>query len=214
MQRRPADAAARSACKSLMKDHFTTLGIERRFILENAALERRFHQLQRTSHPDRFAGAEGNVLGDAIDRSSDINMAYRTLRNPLERTKHLLFLYGYSVESSKQVPMELLEVVMNVQEKLAELDFADELKKEQILEEIGPLKASLESRREGVDAQNNSLQTKWDGSEHSPNANELGAEEKQLLGSITKNLAERAYISTLLGTLEAAQKGESLVLKH
>lgn len=197
-----------------MKDHFTTLGIERKFILENAALERRFHQLQRTSHPDRFAGAEGNVLGDALDRSSEINMAYRTLRNPLERTKHLLWLYGYSVESSKQVPMELLEVVMNVQEKLAELDFADDQKKEHVLEELAPLRASLESRREAVDSQNNGLQTKWDGSEHSQDANELSAEEKQLLASVMKNLAERAYISTLLGTLEAAQKGESLVLKH
>lgn len=197
-----------------MKDHFTTLGIERRFLLDNAALERRFHQLQRTSHPDKFAGAEGNVLGDAIDRSSDINMAYRALRNPLERTKHLLSLYGYSVESSKQVPMELLEVVMNVQEKLAELDFADDLKKAQIIEEIAPLKASLESKRETVDEQNSALQTKWDGLEHSQDANELGAEEKQLLASITRNLAERAYISTLLGTLEAAKKGESLVLKH
>jgi molecular chaperone HscB len=197
-----------------MKDHFTTLGIERRFLLENAALERRFHQLQRTSHPDRFAGAEGNVLGDAIDRSSDINMAYRALRNPLERTKHLLSLYGYSVESSKQVPMELLEVVMNVQEKLAELDFADDAKKANVLADIEPLTADLQAKRETIDNKNIELQTKWDESEHSPNANELGADEKQLLTSVTKNLAERAYISTLLGTLEAAQKGESLVLKH
>ncbi len=197
-----------------MKDHFTTLGIERRFLFENAALERRFHQLQRTSHPDRFAGAEDNVLGDAIDRSSDINMAYRTLRNPLERTKHLLSLYGYSVESSKQVPMELLEVVMNVQEKLAELDFADESGKEQILEETAPLTASLEEKREAIDNQNNTLQTKWDSSEHSQDANELSPDQMELLNLITKNLAERAYISTLLGTLEAAKKGESLVLKH
>src|SRR5688572_3669561 len=128
-----------------MKDHFTTLGVERRFQFENAALERRFHQLQRTSHPDRFAGAEVNVLGDAIDRSSEINMAYRTLRNPLERTKHLLALYGYSVETSKQVPMELLEVVMNVQEKLAELDFADDEKREDVLAEIEPLATDLQT---------------------------------------------------------------------
>lgn len=197
-----------------MKDHFISLGVERRFLLENAALERRFHQLQRTSHPDRFAGAEVNVLGDAIDRSSEINMAYRALRNPLERTKHLLSLYGFSVESSKQVPMELLEVVMNVQEKIAELELLTDQKRESDLAEIEPLATDLQARREGIDAKNNELQTKWDGLEHSPDANELTADERQILTSITKNLAERAYISTLLGTLEAAQKGESLVLKH
>ena len=197
-----------------MKDHFITLGVERRVLLENAALERRFHQLQRTSHPDRFAGAEVNVLGGAIDRSSEINMAYRALRNPLERTKHLLSLYGFSVESSKQVPMELLEVVMNVQEKIAELELVTDQKRESVLAEIEPLATDLQARREGINAKDNELQTKWDGLEHSPDANELTADERQILTSITKNLAERAYISTLLGTLEAAQKGESLVLKH
>jgi hypothetical protein len=155
-----------------------------------------------------------NVLSDAIDRSSDINMAYRTLRSPLDRTKHLLWLYGYSVESSKKVPMELLEVVMNVQEKIAELEFATDEKKESALTEIKPLATDLHTKREVIDAKNNQLQAKWDESEHSHIADELSADEKQLLASITKNLAERAYISTLLGTLEAARKGESLVLKH
>jgi molecular chaperone HscB len=197
-----------------MKDHFVTLGIERKFLLENAALERRFHQLQRSSHPDRFAGADENVHLDALDRSSDINMAYRTLRDQFERTKHLLSLYGYTVENSKQVPMELLEVVMNVQEKIAELEFAPDDKRETTMQEIEPLANDLQSRREAIDEANELLKAKWDAAEHSPAINDLGADEKELLGKITKSLAERAYISTLLGTLEAAMKGESLVLKH
>lgn len=197
-----------------MTDHFATLGIERRFILENAALERRFHQLQRTSHPDRFSGADTHVLDDALERSSEINMAYRVLRSPIERTKHLLALYGFSVESSKQVPIELLEVVMNVQEKVAELEFASEDSKQQVLDEIAPLVSELEAKRTVIDEKNSILASEWDAAEHTTSASELSEKEKAVLIGITRNLAERAYITTLMGTLEAAAKGESLVLKH
>src|SRR5947208_490565 len=121
-----------------MQDFFLTLGVERTFRFDDAALERRFHLLQKESHPDRFAGAEEGIIESALDRSSDINEAYRTLRDPLGRTKHLLALYGYSIQQSKNVPMDLLEIVMNVQEKVAELEFADDEQRAEISENIEP----------------------------------------------------------------------------
>jgi molecular chaperone HscB len=196
-----------------MKDLFQTLSIARTFGFENAALERRFHELQRESHPDRFATMPAE-LGSALDRSSDINLAYRTLRNPPERRKHLLSLYGYSVEQSKQVPMELLEIVMNVQEKVAELEFADEVKREKLIAEIEPLANDLEGRRAALDMEMRSLEKKWDGAEHPMSGADLADEDKEILSSLAKSMAQRAYIQTLLASLEAAQKGESLVLKH
>jgi Fe-S protein assembly co-chaperone HscB len=196
-----------------MKDLFQTLSVARTFGFENAALERRFHKLQRESHPDRFATMPAE-LGSALDRSSDINLAYRILRNPPERRKHLLSLYGYSAEQSKQVPMELLEIVMNVQERVAELEFADEAKREKLIEEIEPLANDLEGRRAALDTEMRSLEKKWDVAEHSTNGADLKEEEKEILSSLAKDMAQRAYIQTLLASLEAAQKGESLVLKH
>ncbi len=197
-----------------MPDFFATLGVPRQFIFENAALERRFHELQRTSHPDRFAGAHSEVLDSALDRSSDINRAYKTLRDSLARTKHLLSLYGYSVEQSKQVPMELLEIVMNVQEKVAELEFASEEAREGMLLRIEPLTDDLSIRRNGLDANTKLLQDTWDASEHTNSIEEQTTEEKSILSGIVKNLAQRAYITTLLDSLGAAMRGESGVLKH
>src|SRR5438105_2743537 len=98
-----------------MEDFFITLGVERTFGFDDAALERRFHLLQKESHPDRFAGSEAGIIASALERSSDINEAYRSLRDPLRRTKHLLMLYGYSAQQSKNVSTDLLELVMNVQ---------------------------------------------------------------------------------------------------
>jgi len=198
-----------------MQDFFLTLGVERTFGFENAALERRFHDLQRQSHPDRFAGAAIGVLDSALDRSSDINEAYRTLRDPLRRTKHLLVLYGYSVEQSKNVPMDLLELVMNVQEKVAELEFANDDAKTEIIESIDPLLDELSERRTLIDFESTGLKDQWDEmSSHSDPGRDLSDNEKIILQQLASKLASRAYITTLLDSLKAAAKGESLVLKH
>ena len=198
-----------------MQDFFLTLGSERTFSFDNAALERRFHLLQRESHPDRFAGASGGVLDSALERSSDINEAYRTLRDPLRRTKHLLILYGYSVEQSKNVPMDLLELVMNVQEKVAELEFANEDQKADIIESIEPLIDELDEKRTLIDIESKELKNEWDAMHsHSEPGGEISDNEKIILQQLSSKLASRAYITTLLDSLKAAAKGESLVLKH
>lgn len=197
-----------------MPDYFQTLGVPRHFSFENAAIERRFHDLQRSSHPDKFAGSSDAIANSAMDRSSEINRAYKTLRDPLARTKHLLSLYGYSVEQSKQVPMELLEVVMNVQEKVAELEHASEEARVALHGSIEPILTDLSSRRDNLDAHTKELQQQWDANEHREPENELSTEEKDILSRIAQDLAQRSYITTLLGSLEAASRGESHVLKH
>lgn len=198
-----------------MHDFFLTLGVERTFGFESAALERHFHTLQRNSHPDRFARAESGILGSALERSSEINEAYRTLRNPLKRMKYLLSLYGYSIEQSKQVPMDLLELVINAQEKVTELESVNELQKEETLERIYPLIDELEQKRMLIDDESQELAAQWDKMlSHSDMKENISEKEKMILEKLSLKLASRAYISTLLDSLNAAIKGESLVLRH
>lgn len=197
-------------------DYFATLGVTYTFEDSDAAqLERRFHELQKQSHPDRFAGAGARVLGSALEESSRINEAYRTLRNPIQRTKHLLGLFGYSVERSKNVPSELFELVMNVQEKVAELEFADEKTKELILLAIAPLLASMKDRKSGGEFRVNKLRRDWDSQKNRSKPGEtLTAEENVHLEQLTRELAGQAYLHTLLESLTAAINGQSLILKH
>ena len=108
-----------------MIDHFSVFGIARTFSIDADALEQRFHELQSASHPDRHVRANERERDEALTRSSEINMAYRTLRDPLARTKHLLTIYGYPIGEQKKVPQSLLMVVMEAQEKIAELECAD-----------------------------------------------------------------------------------------
>lgn len=198
-----------------MKDFFATLGIKRTFKVDSAALERRFHLLQRDAHPDRFAAQHPDLVESALERSSDINEAYRSLRDPMQRTKHLLSLYGFSVEQAKKVPPALLETVMHVQEKIAELEFAVNGNSASIREEMKPLAEDLRTRRTSLDMKLNALRDDWDVKIcHVVDPDTLSEAERSILETITSLLAERAYITTLLASIEAAIKGASHILKH
>jgi molecular chaperone HscB len=146
----------------------------------------------------------------ALDSSSKVNEAYRALRDPIARTKHLLSLYGYSVEQSKQVPMELLELVMNVQEQVAAIQggFGNP-------SELAPTERDLNNRIIAHKKEIDDLRTEWAAvKEHAQTREPLGADEVRILSSLTKSLATRAYLQTLYDTLSAAKEGRTLVLKH
>ncbi|MBS1903587.1 MAG: Fe-S protein assembly co-chaperone HscB [Bacteroidetes bacterium] len=194
-----------------MNDFFETLGIARTFRDEDAAqLERRFHELQRRYHPDHSAAKGGDAIGDALERSSQINAAYRTLRDPISRTKYLLSLFGYSVENAKQVPMDLLELVMSVQEHVALMQAGAKLGN-QLQNVEADLNARIVALRSEIDTQRSA----WDSiAEHSIPGAALRDDEKKILETLTRSLATRAYLQTLHDTLSAAKEGRSLVLKH
>jgi molecular chaperone HscB len=121
----PPDAAA---------DHFQVLGGERRFALDLEALERRYKELTRILHPDRFARADPRARRASLARSVQLNEAWRTLRDPVRRAEYLLRLHGLEVAGEQgttrqtaggerarvPVPQALLMEVLELREGLAE----------------------------------------------------------------------------------------------
>ncbi len=194
-----------------MNDHFATLGISHKFRDEDAAqLERRFHELQRRYHPDRSATKGEVAVAESLEHSSLINQAYRILREPMSRAKYLLSIYGYSVERSKQVPMDLLELVMNVQEFVEQMESGAKLDGE-LLSIEQDLSARIASHKAEIDL----LRNEWDNiAEHSAPGSEQSADEQRILEALTRSLATRSYLQTLYETLAAAKEGKTLILKH
>jgi len=86
-------------------------------------LERRFHSLSWKLHPDNFVRASENERQLSLDRSSQLNDAYRTLVDPVARVEYLLGVAGMRKEGTKkqQTPPELLEEVFELNESLDEL---------------------------------------------------------------------------------------------
>ena len=97
--------------------------------LDAADLERRFHAKSRLLHPDRFARASAAEQQTALDASSVLNDAYRTLRDPLRRAEYVLKLSGFNIgeQGSKDVPADLLEEVFELNMALEEAGHEDEV---------------------------------------------------------------------------------------
>src|SRR5438477_461762 len=108
-------------------DYFAFLGVPRKLNLAAADLEQRFRTLSRQFHPDYFYNASPAERLASLERSSYLNDAYRTLKQPIARIGYLLELEGFALttanpsESSKQVPPALLEEVFALNEELDEV---------------------------------------------------------------------------------------------
>ncbi len=79
------------------EDYFSLLGLPREFAVDPADLERRFRELSRSLHPDRFARAEARERRLSLERATRLNDAFRYLRDWRLRAAYLLKLAGTDV---------------------------------------------------------------------------------------------------------------------
>lgn len=104
-------------------DFFAFFGLPQKLTIDLEQLEQRFHALSWKLHPDLFARASEGERQLSLERSSQLNDAYRTLRDQVARVEYLLGLAGMRKEGQKkqQAPPELLEEVFELNESLDEL---------------------------------------------------------------------------------------------
>ena len=106
-----------------MKTHFDTLGVAQGFHIAPAELEKRFLELTRQHHPDKFAKAAPRERLESVQRTTALNDAYRVLKDPVKRAEYLLKLEGFDVADEKgsvKAAPELLGDMMERNEALAE----------------------------------------------------------------------------------------------
>ncbi len=73
------------------------LGLPRLYALDLAAAEDKFRQRSRQFHPDRFAKADPRARRASLQRSVQLNEAWRTIKDPVRRAEYLLGLFGYEI---------------------------------------------------------------------------------------------------------------------
>src|SRR6202041_2697550 len=102
---------------------FAFFGLPQKLNIEPASLEGQFHMLSWKLHPDNFVRASEFERNLSLERSSQLNDAYRTLREPIARVESLLEHLGVRKEGTtkQQAPPELLEEVFELNESLDEL---------------------------------------------------------------------------------------------
>src|ERR1700716_2060496 len=111
-----------STTQSRTVDYFAIFGLPRKLWIEMSKLEQKFLQMSWKLHPDNFVNASEEERELSLKRSSELNDAYRTLRDPIVRVEYLMDREGERKEGEKkqQAPPELLEEVFELNESLDE----------------------------------------------------------------------------------------------
>jgi molecular chaperone HscB len=190
-----------SAAPPITADYFTFFSLPRKLSLDNAALQKRFYELSRQLHPDRFAGRSAAEQQYALDATALLNDAYRVLRDPAARAEYLLKLEGFDIgeQRSKDVPAELLEEVFELNMMLEELRGGDESTRPQLEQE----RIRFNDMLRAVEAGLAEVSTRFD---------ESGAPDS--LNAVRGVLNRRRYIQNLVREVERALAGEAPALGH
>src|ERR1700738_4756215 len=184
-------------------DHFALFDLPRKLWIEMSGLERKFLQLSWKLHPDNFVTDSPEVQERSLKRSSEVNDAYRVLRDPVARVEYLLEIEGARKEGEhkQQAPPELLEEVFELNESLDELREAKASGGD-----LASLKSRLESAGKNfqgklteVDAKLQETASQWDAAiDEKASAND----RKAIMARLNELLNRRSYIRNLVTNVQ------------
>jgi molecular chaperone HscB len=206
----PVDAHFCPQCTKILSigrhgDYFSFLGLPRKLNLETAELEQRFRTLSRQFHPDYFYNATPAERRASLERSSYLNDAYRTLKQPITRVEYLLQLEGFVArspeEATTQVPPALLEEVFALNEELDEIRElrASGAPAEEWKARLERARGPIEHKRETHEAQLQELSARWDAL---LDAHAGIVDRRPVLEALRNRVLERNYINNLLAGIE------------
>ncbi len=118
------------------QNYFEIFGLPINFRVDTEQLAKRYRQLQRELHPDRFVGGTEHEKRLSMQWSALLNTANETLRLPLPRAIYMLEQKGLVVDPNPQLSPEFMMEQIELREELealedgaAGLDRVDEFKK-------------------------------------------------------------------------------------
>jgi len=148
-------------------NYFELFEIPVQLTIDRKALHRKFIALSREVHPDYFGQAGEAEQERMLERSADLNRAYKTLQDPDATMKYVLEMKGVLAEEEKyDLPPAFLMDVMDINEQLAEAgdgevrtELAAIIDKLQT-EIYEPVKEMVEDYKDGLVSQEGLLQIK------------------------------------------------------
>lgn len=174
-------------------DPFLELNLPRSFDLSREVLEKRYRELQKVLHPDRFARASSQEKRLSLSKAVSVNEAYRILKDDLARAEALFSLEGGALDEGKgEAPdPDFLMEVMELREAL------HQAKKDGNHSEVENLKKRVERKR---DYEFNSFANQL--KELSQESNQRQSELQRL----SKNLSKLKYYKRFLDEVSAIEE--------
>lgn len=202
-----------------MADYFEVFGLPRYLNVDVAGLEKAFYAQSRRLHPDRFAGKPAAEQEAALAASSELNDAYRTLKDPILRTQYLLGLEGVELEEQSKsateaartsgvakkqlIPPELLEEVFELNMQLMEMKAAKEMGDEadpEVRRELEGAAAGFKAKMGETQRELEGLWAQWDAG---VDVDDVAAQTAAKDAMVTL-LNKRSYLRNLLRDVTAA----------
>jgi molecular chaperone HscB len=188
-------------------DYFALFERPRHLVLDTATLEKDFYRLSRQWHPDRFARAASDEKQRSLEMTSQLNDAYRTLKDPIARTEYLLTIEGKPIErdknaDAKQIPVDLLEEVFELNMQLEEMRAGSD--DPEIRADLERARTNFEAQLEGADSELQGLWQQWDKASDAPDV----TTKAKTLDAMVALLHRRQYIANLVRDVRAALGAE------
>lgn len=181
---------------TLSKNFFRFFGLDPKLSIDLPELQKRFYDLSRQWHPDKFSRKSTGEQAQALEATAILNDGYRTLRDPVKRAEYLLTEEGFPIgeQRSKDVPPELLEEVFELNMMLEELKAGDEDARPQ----LESAKQKFFDLRSQVDNELEKLFARYDASDAESET------ARQALHEIRGVLNRRRYIENLIRDVDRA----------
>ena len=190
-----------------MTDYFALFELPRHLHVDVAALEKGFYAQSRRLHPDRFAARPAAEQEEALAASSQLNDAYRTLREPIARTEYLLGLEGIQMEEQSRAATDAAKAAGTAKKQVAPPDLLEEafelnMQLEEMKMDPDPgVRAELEAAAAKFTAmlaetqvQLDGLWTKWDAAVDADDAAAKDAAKTAMVALLNR----RSYIRNLV----------------
>ncbi len=209
-------------------DHFAFFGLPRKLNVDLVALEREFYRLSRKLHPDVYARAGEREQQWSLEKSSQLNDAYRTLKDAVARTAYLLGLEGVQIEEQSKaatdrarqtgeekkqvVPPDMLEEAFELNMQLEELRMEKKAGAADpgIIAELNAAKARFEQKLEALGAELCGYWGEWDALAFHNHADATAAADPDRIhvrDRMVDLLNRRSYVRNLVRDVKEALNG-------
>jgi molecular chaperone HscB len=186
-------------------DYFSCLGFPRRLTIDQHQLESKYYELSRAFHPDFYQNKSADEQAISLGNSAQLNTAYRTLRDPIERAEYLLGLEAGAVkEIRNSPPADLFEEILELQDTLNEYRSAGRTSDTEstLHAKLQSERSSLEQRQHDMEAALQQLFVQWDAlQERGEATDQARAERGRILKEMRGHLSNRTYVKNIVRDL-------------
>ena len=131
-------------------NYFELFSLPAVFSVDKTRLSQTYRDLQKQYHPDKFAMQDERTRLQAMQKSTEINDAFQTLKDSCLRAQYLLKLSGLDIELEQRTlqDTDFLMQQMVWREKIADFTADDEDEIEDFDKEVSGLVKGLEAEIE------------------------------------------------------------------